>query len=229
MIYSHMHVVFLMATYRHLGSSILSFNVGCVPWNLLKRQKRKPGAQLWCNDSRMLRFLVWLVLGKQTFSIESALRPSKKGFCLRRRGWMWGIVETEHQRICWEFWPVTCHLLFSIWESRINGITLVKWAFLHLHYKFVSAGKITRPCRCDPRVFCRTVCLHIIWRVVLSFPGQRGCLLWASTSTDLNPYSQSFVPEVLSLRTNIHACINFSCLVHFLKMQYCKTAVVFPP
>lgn len=225
MVYSvFTHACFLTGTHRYCTV----IHLGMCAMKTPQETETQTGAQLWCNDSRMLRFLnVWLVLCKQTFSIESAPRPSKKGFCLRRRGWMWGIVKTERRGICWEFWPITCHLLFMRIQDKWDH--LAKWAFLHQHHKFVTASQITTPCQRDLRVFCRTACLHIIWHVVLSFPGQGGCLLWASTSTDLNPYSQSFVPEVLSLRTNIHSCINLICLVHFLKMQDCKTAVVFPP
>ncbi len=56
-----------------------------MPWKPLKREKRKPGAQLWCSDSRLWRILdVWLVLCKPTFSTWSALRPYKQGLGLRK-------------------------------------------------------------------------------------------------------------------------------------------------
>lgn len=71
-----------------------------MPWKRLRRQEHKPGAQLWCSDSRLWRILdVWLVLCKQTFSTGSALKPYKKRFCLRKSVWMSQIMETEHQRI----------------------------------------------------------------------------------------------------------------------------------
>ncbi len=152
-----------------------------MPWKPLKREKRKPGAQLWCSDSRLWRILdVWLVLCKPTFSTWSALRPYKQGLGLRKEAEclrVWKLSTKQFFLILFiiKTWPF--YWMFNEGEGGLLDMgpkmlrcdkrkTWFSTSALGICPQFkinATYQKRIITCHCDLRSFClaSSSCLHL--------------------------------------------------------------------